>query len=585
MATDTAETTKKTRQEQEDEVITFLEELKTGKRLDVIPELYKNELESIYSAVGKNGASSVAVDAAITSVRRMPHREKFDALLKCRYDPQPEEKQPDTSDKPTDVLDCPSLPDRAKLQQELSIGVCSWLDEYINFSKKCSPEGYKHFHTFCGVMVLSTIAARRVCIPMGGETLYTNLYCMICSPSTKFAKSTTANVWKRIIEDLGLSNLYQQKHISAQKLTSEMSGSVKKGYGEMTQKEQTAEANRLAWGGQKCLYYDEYGKVLKSIFQEKSFMQEMQKFLLEAYDCTNELGKSTFSRGDEIPDKPYLSVLGLGVTETLQSTLRKGAEGWLDGLMARTVIVCSEGKCVRKTASFVRETIPDTLTNPLKEWHEKLELPEIKIERAGENSYAANLTSELKEHQCVMPKDGDAFKAYDRYRQALNDMSDESSFPRDLIASYGRLDKVAVKMSMLFASLDARKPGKSIDNVEITIKHWAKAQELAEVLRKSLHEFYCQVTGQHRTLKASREDAIFSALKHYADSQKENKDKPVTIAVLRNRSRSLQQYSCEEIETSMKWLVSAGQVSFSAEGKATKYFPLVGETKKSETKK
>jgi hypothetical protein len=551
-----------TQQEQEQIAVDFVTAFKEGK-LGSMPDEsnpFWNQCNALTLSVE---TSQEQREETLLNIRR--GCKQFDNLL-SPYDPQPEEKQPD-------LLDCPDLPKYAQLQPSLSIGVCPWLDEYIKHSKRCSPEGYKDFHTFCGVMVLSTIAARRVCIPMGVETLYTNLYCMICSPSTKFAKSTTANVWKRIIEELGLSNLYQQKHISAQKLTSEMSGSVSKGYEGMTLDQKTAEQQRITWAGQKCLYYDEYGKVLKSIFQEKSVMQEMQRFLLEAYDCTNELGKSTFSRGDEIPDNPYLSVLGLGVTETLQNTLRKGAEGWLDGLMARTVIICSEGACVRKTAAFVREKVPDTLTGPLEKWHTALGLPKVEIEAVEENAYTAKFTSELKEHECIMPEDKEAFKAYDRYREALNDISNKDSFPRDLIASYGRLDKVAVKMAMLFASLDACVTGKRIDDVEITLKHWAKAQELAEVLRKSLHEFYCQVTGQYRTPKASREYAILAALKHYASIQKEEKDKPVSISVLRNRSRSIQQYSCEEIESSMKWLVSSGQVGFDTKGKATKYFP------------
>ncbi|GCF11787.1 hypothetical protein KDI_53510 [Dictyobacter arantiisoli] len=81
-------------------------------------------------------------------------------------------------------------------------------------------------------------------------------------------------------------------------------------------------------------------------------------------------------------------------------------------------------------------------------------------------------------------------------------------FPhKDFRGSYNRLTEMALRMAILMASLE--------NNNKITIKHWARAQELAELLRKNLHRLYDQVNGGEA--KNSLELEIMKVIKEHFD--------------------------------------------------------------------
>src|SRR5256886_13041770 len=95
------------------------------------------------------------------------------------------------------------LPESAILPEGLSKGACLWLERYIKFSKRLSPSGYEGFHEAVGLWLLSTIAARRIGLPLGGSMQYTMLYIALCARSGIFAKSETTAVGVKTLKQAG----------------------------------------------------------------------------------------------------------------------------------------------------------------------------------------------------------------------------------------------------------------------------------------------------------------------------------------------------------------------------------------------
>ena len=93
----------------------------------------------------------------------------------------------------------PTLPEAAHLPSGLSQGASPWIDEYISYSRLASPEGYEDFHSACGLWVLSTVAARRVCLRLQRKTIYPSLMLVLTARTTLFAKTTTAEVAKDLL--------------------------------------------------------------------------------------------------------------------------------------------------------------------------------------------------------------------------------------------------------------------------------------------------------------------------------------------------------------------------------------------------
>src|SRR5690242_14991521 len=91
-------------------------------------------------------------------------------------------------------LDMPELTPLRQFSSGVGQGACAWLDSYDRFSHEASPEGFEDFHIFCGIWLLSAIAARRIYLPLRTMNVYPNLTIVLCGDSSLFAKTTTARV-------------------------------------------------------------------------------------------------------------------------------------------------------------------------------------------------------------------------------------------------------------------------------------------------------------------------------------------------------------------------------------------------------
>ncbi len=423
--------------------------------------------------------------------------------------PVPADEDASNPEELQEIDDTPLLPQPAQLDTSLAEGACPWLDEYVPYSEKASPEGWKDFHPFGGIQTLAAVAANRVYLPMQRAKISTGLKVVFNARSTLWAKSATADVASELLDAAGLGFLKAPRKTTPAKLLSDMAGKyLPKDYAEWEIERQEAYKKKMAMAGQKTMRFDEFGKFIQAMTQKNSILADFETIFLEFDNPPDVYEPATIVRESEPIENPYLTVLGCMTPSNILMAAKSGADFWTNGLWARFCFVTAplEGGIIdtRKPGEL---PIPQRLIDDLKAWHQRLGVPRIEIDpvrdKNGDPSgrYTIEKTVPFISHPCTITNE--AFRAYEQYRIALKTMR----FPHyDFDASYGRLPEMALRMAILMASLS--------NNNHIEIRHWAKAQELAEILRRSLHRLYNQVNNHHFTGE-SQDIRIDKAVEQY----------------------------------------------------------------------
>lgn len=389
---------------------------------------------------------------------------------------------------PTQML---PLPEAAQLPEELSRGACPELDMYEAYSRLASPEAWPDYHAFCGLWCFSTVAARRVHLELGPHSFYTNLMIALVARSTIIAKSSTALVAKKLLAEADLDYLLMEDDISPQKLLSNMAGMfVPSHYGDLDPFEQQRIEQNLAMSGQRGWYDDEFGQFVLSMARKGSTTVGFEKLLLKLDACPPRCSQDTFSRSFEPVKKPYLAFLGAMTASNFRMSQKSGSDLWGSGFWPRFSFVCAPFDFMEThTWGMERLITPPELIQALKAWHNRLGVPECSVvpqikDDESTGKYVIERGQPLPDHSCAIAQD--AYEGWKQYREALRSMIVQFK-NEDLDGNYGRLPEVAMRMAVIMASLS--------NNNRIELRHWARAQELAEVLRRNLHELYNQVNA------------------------------------------------------------------------------------------
>src|SRR5260370_5385210 len=179
---------------------------------------------------------------------------------------------------------------------------------YIDFSRKSSPRGYKDYHPFCFLWLLSTIAARRIYFQFGRKKVYTNLRIALCGGSTGVKKSFTAEVAISLLrEELGLSYLLiETEDMTPEALIMKMvvKRAIPDDYKGPSDERTDKIKERLAWSAQKSMYGDEFGMFLRKISKETGPYTAGSNILPNLHH-SNPFPTTPPATGQEIPKKPY----------------------------------------------------------------------------------------------------------------------------------------------------------------------------------------------------------------------------------------------------------------------------------------
>lgn len=457
------------------------------------------------------------------------------------------------------------LPSLCQFPRDLIARGCPWLDGYIAFSRRWSPRAYDGFHRACGLWVLSTVAAGRVCAHFGGLRK-TSVSIALTARSSLHAKTTTARIAQQVLEEASLDWLvFQSDEASPQKFLAEMAGEQPENYGTMSSHAQNHARRTFAFSGQKGWYYDEFGQLVSQISKTNGYMTDFRGILRWVDDNKRSHTYSTIGRGNTEIINPYLALLANMTPADLKQAGKRGSSMWSDGFWARFAFICPPADAPIKKDKFPagRREIPESLTLPLTQWHIRLGEPEVAATPLVDKKGAP--TGEILFErvgflpECEVEISAPVLDAVGRYNDALLDLIGSFSSD-DLNGNYARFPEKALRLSLLFASLAGSE--------EVRLEHYALAQDIVEEWRACLHSLVEQVNEPEPGLEEQIEAKILSFV--------ERRGVQGRLVTLREIGQYVHGCSTEQKQRMVKALVVSGHLEKIQSGR-TEYYRLPQE--------
>ncbi|MEL7657910.1 MAG: DUF3987 domain-containing protein, partial [Bacillota bacterium] len=316
-----------------------------------------------------------------------------------------------------------------------------------------------------------------------GKFRYGNLFIANIAQTGYYAKSTVSDIASEVIHKAGLDFLLAPDNSTPQKLLMDMSACQIKNYDQLDAISRQRAINKAIFKGQKGMYFREFGMQLSSMMKQQGPYSEFRGIIRIFDDTPSNYENATILRGNEEVHQPYLSILADLTPADLRPFARDGSALWGDGFLARFLLIAPPPD-LETFGSFPKgeRVIPDSLIKPLVEWNQRLGIPKF---RKGDLNGSVEIQGELIRAN-ILQSSEDVIYAHYKYFEALRKLM-KSCIPEDLGGNYVRFPEKALRISLLFASLE--------NSPCIELKHWAKAQSITEKKRVDLHNLYDQVTS------------------------------------------------------------------------------------------
>lgn len=369
----------------------------------------------------------------------------------------------------------PDLPKVARLtdaEESQAKQAGRFIDEYVNFGMKDAPMSPRLFHQSYALAILSTAIARRVYVNVGTAQIFPNLYMLLSAPSTLYTKTTGYKSAMKLLETAGLSHLLLPDGVTPQSLITELSNRPQENFKDWNQDDKEEWQKERLFAGQRAWWIDELARLL-SQFQQKH-LADLLPIILRLYDCEPKIKVSTQVRGRETVRNAYLTICGPTTPAALREHL-KNHDYWTNGLFARFLLVTPDTPPIR---CFYPPPFP--VPASLAEHLNKLSFQ--CLESPKENLLGPVLPPPAKEAQ-ITPE---VWKHWDNYQAAMFELVSKKAVPEKLSSYYGRLHEKAIKIAMLLAASDWVKMATG-NPLVIQMSHWARAQQITEGYRNSLH--------------------------------------------------------------------------------------------------
>jgi hypothetical protein len=458
---------------------------------------------------------------------------------------------------PPDPYACPELPRSAGIDTHAAADASLFLNDYIAFSMKWAPRAYQGFHETVALFVLATLAARRIKIAFGAGQ-YTSLYLALAGRTGLFTKTTAADIGVALLRRVA-PYLLAADDSTPQALIRAMAGVVHPSYADMDDLKQRTEQRRLAFAAQRGWFYEEWGQHLDTMMDSYGGNMALFRSILRRMDDhKDDYLSGTISRGEEALEKPYLTLLCNVTPMDLQPFAKKDSKLWRDGFLARFAFSTPEDADMTDT-EYPREAfqIPAKLITDLHSWHERLGIPECRIEpdldrKGKEKGTYYMVRTPLSETTYTLSEEvWSRYYAYDKALRQL--MKDQQAGYLD--GSYTRFPAKALRIAALLSSLHCG--GKRV----IWPQFWARGQQIVEQWRLELHRLVRQIhtsqeePGERRTL----EDALLHQVRQRG------------AQTLREFGLFHKAWSREEIALAVKTLVGSGELVAIETGKTQRY--------------
>lgn len=491
--------------------------------LELLERSYGDAANAIYTS---NGSYPDDVASALVPLVTLFPRETAPAVPKA------------------DLSECPPLPADAQLEPQLAVGASPWLDEYQEFSRKWAPRAYEGFHEAVGLWILSTIAARRVQVDLGGQR-FTNLYLANVARSSVWTKSTAHKIGSETIDQAGLRYLLAPDDATPAALLQRMARQTVTNWDNLTLDDQEATRKRIAFAGQRGWDFDEFGHKVAAIMRDSGPMADFRGILRKLDDCPKSYEYLTIAHGSAMLERPYLSILGSMTPADMRPYAKRGGPLWGDGFWARFAFVAPGPDEEPIMGRFPAEAraIPYTLTNPLRNWHNLLGQPSVEVVEHKADDDAKASARKWDVHigdppvqVCILG--AGVFEAFYNYHDALTAIA-RANDNTDLDGNYSRFAEKALRVAALLASLG--------NEGRIELCHWARAQAIAERWRQSLHNLYLTLNSAQDE-EAKTEERVISIVRRLGTAT------PIQV------KRYLPDLSTANIATIMDRLTRAGAI-------------------------
>jgi hypothetical protein len=451
---------------------------------------------------------------------------------------------------PKPAEDAPELPKSAQMPKDLAAEASPWLNAYIAHSHYWSPRSFGEFHEAIGIWILSTVAARRI-VAHVGKPQYTPLQIALAGRSSIHAKTTAAEIGVELLRGAGLDWLLADDNVTPQKFIKDRTQYIPDGYDGMQPEDKERARLHLAFSGQCGWWYDEFGMLLHAMARSGSAMSDFSGLLRKFDDCLPSYTHGTIGRPTDKVILPYLALLGSLTPADLRPVMRRGDAGWTNGFWARWAFVTPPDDGYKNDRFPAGERRPpQELLWVLREWHNRLGVPSVAIQDKDTFSVGPLPVN-------VVTVEDEVVNAYYTYGDAVMELVAKSGLD-ELDSWHSRLSIKALRIALLLASLE--------NNDVADLRHWARAQEITENWRASVHRLYRQTNSQiEASAESQAEDIVYEIILRLGSPSV--RDMKTRIATM----------SAGEIKDRADRLVKAGLVDAIPTGRTIRYQPAKNE--------
>jgi len=477
------------------------------------------------------------------------------------------------------IIDTPAkqvLPEEPTRQYITTHTPHDWLDEYIQYSRQLSPRGFNALHEVAGLWAMSATIAGRVVIYFGGKLRHTSLMFTAVARSSVWVKSHTIGIAEKVLVDAGQSFRLLPTKASPQAIIEEMSNNQRalqiiREMEEASGEPLTKLASELSYlkeelgrlfanEGQRAWYISEFGsKIIAGMMRAGSVLADFSDFLR---DINEKVGREyvyrTRGHGRETISNPYLAIIADTTPADIRPYTAAGAPLWSNGFFPRFALIAPTSDETPSKARVAYEhcqesAAPHSLTSVIAKIDERLD-------------YRKNYHSPLQKFKMVYS--AEIWNAIYEYETWIDKNRLETE---DLDGTYARLVfEQSVAIATLLATFDGHH--------EIQTRHYQRAKEICERIRRCTEDFYIRMTqtamDQKEAKKSQTEDRIISIItKIY-----QKKEEWPTLGHIRDKTGNSKnrRLSNEDILNTLDVLKDADLVEeFREQGKRSMRYRLV----------
>lgn len=380
----------------------------------------------------------------------------------------------------------PPLPKKARLSQaavDQGAMLGWWLDEWMKFATRRASMTDRMFLQAGGLWLISLVTARRARLSLDFGHVHNNLYVLWIAGTTYWRKSTGL----RAVEDVAratVNHLLMASQSTPEMLLYRLSGQMPANYDELDIQQRQIEQDGQKFAAQRGFISDEASKLFG-----KKYMEGLPELFMEAYDAPRVLEQEFKSQGKLVVHDPALNLLFATTPARLQTVFGDGE--WEDGLLPRFALLTPTSDIVTRTHSTKSsdQHQPSTaLLKNLRKLYEWLPQPRLDTDMDGWQE-GDSMPDRYRLASVDVDITPEALEAWNWYADAMHQFTRPGgALDERLTGVYGRLPVMGLKIAMSlclsdFVEMSSSSPGQP----QISLGHWAKAQQIMEAWRESSH--------------------------------------------------------------------------------------------------